>query len=337
MEIVDIGRISDSLVLKNDGRKLQKRGERNIRHTAEKFTTMKGTLNSLQKILLFKQDSQMSINDVGNIIGLTHSSKAFVEDGTTANHIPDRIEMDKANNNEELVEAKDDGKRSDHDKTKQFSLDSQTTKTCESIRIILQENGYTVDEFLALLQPDRILREKEVKQVNAIREQIGIPPKDTMMAKVIPQSEIYNYLYDENYNGIRGFTAVREHAEKLMTLADYYEGARLDYNHTAFKVTKGVDGISQSDGSPDRYYGIIEYKLEEPGQLSIPRSNSYPGSYPYTGTGFTASKGIVLPEYYQEPRRFMDGDVLYIKDSNAGKAVFKFIFDEEVESWVKMN
>lgn len=337
MEILDGDKLSGSLVLRADGKRLQKRKDRNIRRAIGNLKPMKGTLHFLQKFLPFKQERLMLMNDTGNIIGLTHSSKIVVQKSTAANNMPVCVEIDRANNSDELVEARDHGIEPHDNETKEFSLDSQTAKTCESIQAILQENGYTLDEFLALLQPDRILGENEIKQVNAIREQIGFPPKDTIMAKVIPQSDLYNYLYDENYNGIRGFTAVKEHSEKLMTLADNYEGARLDYNNTAFKVTNGIDGISQSDGSPDQFYGTIEYKLEEPGQLSIPRSNPYPGSYPYTGTGFTASKEIVLPEYYQEPRRFMNGDVLYIKDSKTGKAVFGFIYDEEVECWVKMD
>ena len=71
-----------------------------------------------------------------------------------------------------------------------------------------------MDEFLKSLHPDRLLIDKEVKKVNLIRDQIGIPSKGTMMAKVIPQRDIYNYLYNEKYNGVRGFTAVKEHSGK---------------------------------------------------------------------------------------------------------------------------
>ena len=309
----DVRRISGSLALHRNGDDWRKRG--NNRQVIGILKPMKGAL--------------LYMTGAGNRVELTQAGRTLVQEGIKSQTI--RVDGTRHN------EGKADGKWPDGWETKMFSLDSRTAKTCESIQVILQENGYTVEEFLRLLQPEGKLGKDEMRQINAVREQIGIPPKDTMMAKVIPQRELYSYLYDENYNGIRGFTAVRAHVEKLRTLADYYEGARLDYCHTAFKVTNGIDGVSQLDGMPDRYYGVIEYRIEEPGQLTIPKSDAYPGSYPYTGTGFTASKEIVLPEYYQEPRRFLNGDVLYIKDGKTGEAAFKFLYDEEVESWVKLN
>lgn len=116
-----------------------------------------------------------------------------------------------------------------------------------------------------------------------------------------------------------------------------FEGARLDYNNTAFKITNGVDGISQSVGSPDRFFGTIEYKLWDSNQLSIPRWEPNADSYPCTGRGFTGSKEIVLPEYYQEARKFEEGDQMQIRDSKTGEPVFKFIYDGDVESWVEFN
>ena len=242
--------------------------------------------------------------------------------------------------------AKETGKIQETTKSPQGNVDKgagntrpkvETVKTSESMQFILKENGYTVDGFLELLHPDRLLKDKEVKKINTIRNQIGIPPKGTMMAKVIPQRDIYNYLYNESYTGVRGFSAVKVHSEKLKSLEENYEGARLDYNNTTFKITNGVDGISESVGSPDRYYGTIEYNLGEPNQLSIPRWDPNPDSYPYTGRGFTGSKEIVLPEYYQEARNFVEGDMMYIRDSKAGEPVFNFIFDGDTKSWVEFN
>lgn len=157
------------------------------------------------------------------------------------------------------------------------------------------------------------------------------------MAKVIPQNDIYNYLYNESYTGVRGFSAVKVHSEKIKSLEENYEGARLDYNNTTFKITNGVDGISESIGSPDRYYGTIEYNLAEPNQLSIPRWDPKPDSYPYTGRGITGSKEIVLPEYYQEARKFVEGDMMFIKDSKVGEPVFNFIYDGDTKSWVEIK
>ena len=204
-------------------------------------------------------------------------------------------------------------------------------KTSESLQKLLTENGYSRDEFIRLLDPDRALTTTEKDAVKSIRSQIGIPPKGTMMAKVIPQSDIYKYLYNDEYKGVRGFTAVKEHSANLKTLYDNYEGARLDYNNTAYKLTNGVDGISQSVGAPDKFYGVIEYKIEDTGKLSIPDWDPSPDSYPYTGRGFTGSRKVVLPEYYQQSRDFIKGDILKIVDSKTGESVAKFAYNEKVK------
>jgi len=221
--------------------------------------------------------------------------------------------------------------------TSKTEINIETVKTSESIQTVLKKNDYTIDEFLKLLHPDRLLREEELRKVSIIRDQIGIPPKGTMMAKVIPQRDLYNYLYNKDYSGVRGFTAVKEHSAKLENLEMNFEGARLDYNNTTFKITNGVDGISQSVGGPDRFYGTIEYNLWDSNQLSIPRWEPNSDSYPYTGRGFTGSKEIVLPEYYQEARKFVEGDLMQIRDSKTGKPAFKFIYDGDLESWVEFN
>jgi len=52
--------------------------------------------------------------------------------------------------------------------------------------------------------------------------------------------------------------------------------------------------------------------------LSISRWDPNPDSYPCTGRGFTGSKEIFLPEYYQEARKFVEGDMMYIRESKAG-------------------
>ncbi|MBS5308883.1 MAG: hypothetical protein KIC81_03485 [Clostridium sp.] len=157
------------------------------------------------------------------------------------------------------------------------------------------------------------------------------------MCKVIPQSDIYKYLYNE-YNGVRGFTAVSEHGANLTTLLDKYNGARLDYNNTAFKTTTGVDGISQSVGLPDRFYGTIEYKANDANKISIPDWEPKIDDYPYTGKGFTGSKDVVLPEYFQKTREFSDGDIFNIIDSNTGKIVEQFIYDMDTDiKWVMIG
>lgn len=171
--------------------------------------------------------------------------------------------------------------------------------------------------------------------MDSIRKEIGLPSADTLMCKVIPQSDIYKYLYNE-YNGVRGFTAVSEHGANLTTLLDKYNGARLDYNNTSFKTTTGVDGISQSVGLPDKFYGTIDYKANDISKISIPDWAPKPDDYPYTGKGFTGSTDVVLPEYYQSARKFMNGDKFRILDSKTGDIVQQFIYDEKL-GWLELK
>lgn len=83
------------------------------------------------------------------------------------------------------------------------------------------------------------------------------------MNKTILQSDIYNYLYDENFSGVRGFVSVDEHSNTLKTLDEVFEGNRLDYDNTAFKIRSGVDGVSKSVGNADIVYGKITYILDD--------------------------------------------------------------------------
>ena len=195
----------------------------------------------------------------------------------------------------------------------------------------------TVDEFTELLHPDRVLSDSEKWLVDSIRREIGLPSAETVMSKTIPQSDIYKYLFNQ-YDGVRGFTAISEHGANLNTLIDKYNGARLDYNNTAFKTTTGVDGISQSVGLPDKFYATIEYKANDVSKISIPDWAPKPEDYPYTGKGFTGSTDIVLPEYFQDIRKFVDGDIIKIIDSNYGEVVQQFIYDTETDTkWISIG
>jgi LXG domain of WXG superfamily/Pre-toxin TG len=189
--------------------------------------------------------------------------------------------------------------------------------TSKDIQKIINDKGYSVDEIVKLLHPNKVLNESEEKLIHSLRNEIGLPSAGTVMNKVIPQSDIYKYLY-EDYKAVRGFTAVKEHGGNLKTLDEKFEGARLDYDNTAFKITNGVDGISKSVGKPDRFYGTIEYKITNVEEVSIPNWKPNGNDYPYTGKGFTGSRNIVLPEYYQQERKFLDGDLLNIIDSKTG-------------------
>ena len=44
---------------------------------------------------------------------------------------------------------------------------------------------------------------------------------------------------------------------------EVFEGNRLDYDNTAFKIRSGVDGVSKSVGNADIVYGKITYILDD--------------------------------------------------------------------------
>ena len=147
---------------------------------------------------------------------------------------------------------------------------------------------------------------------------------------------IYIYLYDEHYNGIRGFVSVDEHSALLKTLKEIYEGNRLDYNNTAFKTDMGVDGISQLVGNPDTVYGKITYILKDADSVKIPTDLATVDNAPYTARGFTGSKNIVLPELIQDQRNFINGDLLSICDSKTGNVIQQLVYDKKL-GWIDKN
>ncbi|HLR35971.1 MAG TPA: hypothetical protein VK071_11680, partial [Tissierellales bacterium] len=211
--------------------------------------------------------------------------------------------------------------------------------TSNSVKKIINDNDMTVDEFSKLLDPDKVLTPYEQEIVNKIRQQIGIPKKGTVMTKIIPEADIEKYL-NENSNDryeVKGFVSVDEHSKSLKKLKSVYEGNRLDYKGTKFKVNCEVNGKLNSSENPNKVYGKINYKLYSPSEVKVPEDIATPENYPYTGKGFTGSKNIVLPELKQVKRDYMDGDILSICEAKTGKVIQQFRFDELKEDWIKIK
>ena len=202
--------------------------------------------------------------------------------------------------------------------------------TSADVKTAIEKNGMSVEAFSKLLDPNRILTPDELEFVNKVRTDIGLPQQGTVMNKTIPQSDIYNYLYNGEYVGVRGFVSVDEHSNTLKKLVDVVEGNRLDYNNTAFKTASGVDGITKSIGKADTVYGKITYVLNETDGINIPTDFPIEANAPYTGRGFTGSKNIVLPELVQNMRPFVDGDVMGIYDAKTGVLRQQFVYDSDL-------
>ena len=206
--------------------------------------------------------------------------------------------------------------------------------TSAEVKEAIKNHELSVEEFSRLLNPNKLLTAEEFELVKSVRNEIGLPQTGTVMNKTIPQSDIYNYLYNDNYIGIRGFVSVDEHSNSLRSLGEVYEGNRLDYNNTSFKIGAGVDGVSKSVGNADTVYGKISYVLDDVDSVKLPTDLPTSDNAPYTGRGFTGSKNIVLPELIQKERAFKTGDILRIFDSTTGKEVLTFVYDKKVGNWV---
>lgn len=87
---------------------------------------------------------------------------------------------------------------------------------------------------------------------------------------------------------------------------------------------------------PDKFYGALEYKVNDVDKISIPNWKPKPDDYPYTGRAFTGSTIVVLPEYYQSVREFVSGDKLKILDSTTGDIVQQFIYDKKL-GWLELK
>ncbi|HLR33718.1 MAG TPA: hypothetical protein VK071_00115 [Tissierellales bacterium] len=128
---------------------------------------------------------------------------------------------------------------------------------------LANNNDMTVDESSKLLDPKRVLTAEEQMMVDKVRQEIGLPKKGTVMTKIIPEADIEKYL-NENSNDryeVKGFVSVDEHSKSLKNLKSVYEGNRLDYKGTKFKVNCEVNGKLNSSENPNKVYGKINYKF----------------------------------------------------------------------------
>jgi hypothetical protein len=208
--------------------------------------------------------------------------------------------------------------------SKSISKSAINEKTSPQLKTLLKEKGIDDVYFQSLLHPERTLNSSETALVNQVREELSTVASGTTMQKVIPEKDIYQYLYNPDYNGTRGFVTTKEHADGLISLEDIYKGERLDYSNTPFRITEEVVEYPFHIVKPDGFYGVFHYKAD-PSLLSTPNWNATPENYPFTGRGFTGSKTEIIPEYYQEPKPFEDGDILFVKN-NKGEVFAELVF-----------
>ena len=213
--------------------------------------------------------------------------------------------------------------------------------TRDSVKKVINDNDMIVDEFSKLLNPKRVLTDEEQVIVDRVRQEIGLPEKGTVMAKVIPQSKIDKYLNNDpnkRYN-VRGFVSIDEHSKSLKSLESVYEGNRLDYESTEYKVNWDceIDEACKKFDIRDNVYGKIIYELDKSSDVIFPEEVPTSENYPYTGKGFTGSRNIVLPELKQTERNYVNGNMLIIHDAKTGEITELFEFSEWINGWIKVE
>jgi hypothetical protein len=180
------------------------------------------------------------------------------------------------------------------------------------------QSGYSVKEFASMLDADRYLSLKELKQIDLVRKKIGLPAKGTIMQKVIPASSIDGIL-SGTYKEVQNCVAVKEHVVNLRTLKERYFGLRLDFIYTRFKLT-------------DDIYAIIEYTINDGDEIGIPYYAATSDNYPYTSRGFIGTDKVIVPEYIQLKRDFTNGDLLKIINSD-GSVRAIYYYDIKIKTW----
>ena len=172
----------------------------------------------------------------------------------------------------------------------------------ESMSRGLNQASLSVDDFHNLrIKPVPELTTTEIMQLKTVRDSIPMPTENTMMQKVIPESDIQNYL-NGKYKELGGYVARADDVVHIKGTSDIIESLRLDYPNTPFT----------NEGS----YGVIRYKTPEPKNLEIPYGERFGGTntdgLPCTLNGFSGCRnGEIVPEFKAVRGYPMDGAKLY--------------------------
>lgn len=174
-----------------------------------------------------------------------------------------------------------------------------------------------------------LLGTKELDAINSIRNSIPQPNANTVMQKVIPQSDMSKYISGE-YTSCKGYVTTAQDAKHLKTTEDIYYGMRLDYEGTKFTPT-------------DQSCGIIRFKANNASDAVIPRSSVNAGNAadgaPFTGHGFTAANNgrLAVPEWKKDNWfDLQDGAELWDVASD-GTETLRAIFSKAQNKFIPVN
>jgi hypothetical protein len=182
----------------------------------------------------------------------------------------------------------------------------------------LDKHGVSKSDFIDLInKPTDSLTPDERHLINAVRDELPAPTRDTVMQKVIPPGYFDNsgnlvpsradgYLMENNgveVDEIRGAVTVADDTAHLSTPEKIHDGLRLDYTDSPFeRYDPGTHVIRfQADPGSTGFY-------------DVPRNSDMGGNRaydtwddPFTGNGFTKSGDDVIPEYMANRIRMRDG------------------------------
>ena len=202
-----------------------------------------------------------------------------------------------------------------------------------SLANINKELGF-VDILPRLLEKERLTMEDFIKATQSIRKELPYAPRakiarlrnaissptaETVMQKVIPASELDEYI-SGLYNNIQGFITKAADTKHLNSFDDLYYGLRLDYDGTKFFLDEG-------------YCYVLRFKSKEvPLKVNVPRGRDFKDSYPFTSHGFTAGiRGrIGVPEFIIRSgfRVPIEGGTEIWKITRDGKQTLYAVFEE---------
>ena len=160
---------------------------------------------------------------------------------------------------------------------------------------LLKKEGLTMDDFrYMMLKNVNALTESEKVKLARIRNAIHKPDANTVMQKVIPKTDIENYINPTSnyYKQIGGYVSTAADTKHLKTFDDLYYGERLDYTNSKFFMSANS-------------CGIIRFKNTRSSEVVIPTGSQYNGyDYPFTAHGFTSGSNgrLGVPEWHFQNR-----------------------------------
>jgi hypothetical protein len=184
----------------------------------------------------------------------------------------------------------------------------------------LAAHGVSRSDMIDLInRPTDALTPAERHLVNAVRDELPAPTRDTVMQKVIPpgrfdeggslvQSRADDYIMENNsrtvLDRVGGSVTVADDTAHLGTPGQIHDGLRLDYADTPF-----------APHDPGTH--IIRFQADEqaPFTYDVPRNSDMGGTStrydgwadPFTGNGFTKAVDDVVPEYFADNVMMREG------------------------------